>query len=81
MTPAEARATLEELLQRIAPDVDLAEVPGDALLQVDLELDSMDVLNLVAAVHDATGIEVPERDFGHLATLDGFARYLAGRAP
>jgi acyl carrier protein len=37
---------------------------------------SVDFLNLVTALHDETGIEVPERDYPRLATLDGFVAYV-----
>ena len=38
----------------------------------------MDFLNLVTAVHDETGIDIPERDYPQLGSLDGFADYVAG---
>jgi len=65
-----------QLLHRIAPEVDLAEVDDDALLQDEMDLDSMDFLNLVTALHDATGIEVPERDYPSLSTVGGFVAYV-----
>ena len=37
----------------------------------------MDFLNLVTALHEATGIEVPERDYPQLNTIDGFVGYIA----
>ena len=45
-------------------------------LQEELDLDSMDFLNFVAAILDETGIDVPERDYPQLQSLDGCARYL-----
>jgi acyl carrier protein len=69
---------LTRLLHRIAPEVDVAAVSDDALLQDGLELDSMDFLNLVTAIHDETGIDIPERDYPQLATMGGFIDYIAG---
>ena len=76
-----ARATLTRLLRRIAPELDLASVADDALLQDELELDSMDFLALVAALAQDTGVEIPERDYPELATVGGFVAYVARRAP
>jgi acyl carrier protein len=81
-TTEDPRALLGRLLSRIAPEVDLDEVDPAAPLQEALDLDSMDFLNLVTALHEATGIEVPERDYPLLATLDGWVAYVeAARAP
>jgi len=80
MTPDAARRAVHEEIARIAPDADPAAVPGDADLREELDLDSMDFLNLVAALHRRLGVEIPEADYPKLATLDGFADYLAARA-
>ena len=61
--------------------VELDEVDDDDLIQDALDLDSMDFLNLVTAVHEATGIDVPERDYPALASVGGFVGYLAAAAP
>jgi acyl carrier protein len=54
-------------LQSIAPDDDIVEA---------LDLDSMDVLNVMAAVAQQTGLEVPERHYPRTRTLDGFVNEL-----
>ena len=81
MNTTDARTLLEGLLHRIAPEIDLAEADPAAPLQDALDLDSMDFLNLVTALHDETGIDVPERDYPQLASIDGFVAYVtaAGR--
>lgn len=76
MNADDARALLGRLLHRIAPEVDLDEVDPDASLQESLDLDSMDFLNLVTALHDETGIDVPERDYPSLSTIAGFVAYV-----
>jgi acyl carrier protein len=68
------------LLHRIAPEVDLADADRQASLQDTLDLDSIDFLNLVASLHDATGIDVPEHDYPQLASIDGFVTYVAAAA-
>jgi acyl carrier protein len=74
----DARALLDRLLHRIAPEVDLETIDPHAELQEDLDLDSMDFLNLVTALHDETGIDVPERDYPRISTVEGFVTYLVG---
>ncbi|HVV36121.1 MAG TPA: acyl carrier protein [Acidimicrobiales bacterium] len=81
MTTTEARALLEQLLQRIAPELDLSEVEPDTPLQDTFDLDSMDFLQLITDLHERTGIDVPERDYPKLGTIDGFVRYLVAAAP
>ncbi len=78
MNTTDARALIDRLIHRIAPEVDLAEADPQAPLQDTLDLDSMDFLNLVTAVHEETGIDIPERDYPQLGSLDGFADYVAG---
>ncbi len=81
MTPAAARALLADLLGRIAPEIDLDEIDPAAALQEVAELDSIDLLNLVTALHEATGIDVPERDYPRIATVDGFVAYVVAASP
>lgn len=79
MTDANIEPTVRRLLQELRPEVDLASVPGDADLREELDLDSMDFLNFVIAIHDATEIEIPEDDYAELMTLDECIAYLEGR--
>jgi acyl carrier protein len=75
-TVADPRALLARLLRKIAPEVDLDEVDPAAPLQEAVDLDSMDFLNLVTALHEETGLEIPERDYPLLSTVDGFVQYV-----
>ena len=52
----------------------------DVRLREELDLDSMDFLNLLVGVHQRTGIEIPEADYPKLATLDRLVAYLAARS-
>lgn len=76
MRPEDAHALLARLVRRIAPEVDPADLVPDALLQESFDLDSMDFLNLVTALHDEVGVDVPERDYPRLATVGGFVDYV-----
>jgi acyl carrier protein len=77
MKTDDARALFEALLHRIAPEVDLDAVDPEAPLQEEVDLDSMDFLNLVTALHEKTGIDIPERDYPSLSTVAGFIAYIA----
>ncbi len=61
----------------VAPDADVGHVGPDDDLIESLGLDSMDLLNVVAAVAQRTGLEVPERDYPALRTMRGFLDELA----
>ena len=76
MNTSDSLALIQRLLHSIAPEADVGAINGQGPLQEQLDLDSMDFLNLVTAVHDATGLEIPERDYPLLASLDGFVEYL-----
>jgi len=76
MTEDEARALIATVLHEVAPEVDLDEVGEGQTLQEALDLDSIDFLNLVVGLHERTGIEIPERDYPELSTLDGCVAYL-----
>ena len=63
-------------LALIAPEADFDSLPPDADLRDELDLDSMDFLNFVTGIYARTGIEVPERDYPKLLTLNACVRYL-----
>ena len=79
MTRDEIRKTVIDALTRIAPEIDPASIESGASFRDQLDLDSMDFLNFVLAVHDCLGIEIPEADYSRLSTLDGAVAYLAAR--
>lgn len=79
MTRDDIRAAVLRALGDVAPEADLASLRPDRDLRDQLDLDSMDMLNAVIALHHALGIDIPEADYARLATLDGAVDYLAGR--
>jgi acyl carrier protein len=79
MTDEDIRAIYLEELSRVAPDIDPATVGEDDHLQDDLELDSMDVLNLVTALHQRLGLDIPETDYPEIATLSVAVGYIRKR--
>jgi len=79
MTEDELRTAFLEELTSVAPDIVADDVGGNDHLQDDLELDSMDVLNLVTALHERLGVDIPEADYTRIETLDKAVAYLAER--
>jgi acyl carrier protein len=79
MTKDEIRAAFLKELVNVAPDIDPATVAEEDHLQDDLELDSMDVLNLVTALHARFGVDVAEADYPQIATLATAVPFLAAR--
>ena len=79
MSRDEIRATVLRVLGDIAPEADLATVRPDVAFREQLDLDSMDVLNVVIGLHEALHVEIPETDYAQLATLEGCVDYLSAR--
>jgi acyl carrier protein len=80
MTPDDVRRAVVEALTRIAPEIDPGSIQPDASFRDQLDLDSMDFLNFVLALHDRFGVDIPEADYRHLYTLEGAVAYLTSRA-
>jgi acyl carrier protein len=81
MEREDARTLVASLLRHLLGDIDLRTIDEDELLQDVVELDSVDFLELMASIHAATGVDVPERDYPRLATLGGVVDYVARAAP
>ncbi len=73
------RATILDTLSSIAPEIDPAGIAPDKPLRDQVDLDSMDFLNVIIRLHEVLGIDIPESDYASLATLDGAVDYLARR--
>ncbi len=78
MNEQQLREIVISVLSEVAPDGDPNAIDPDASLSDQLDIDSMDFLNIVVAIHERTGIEVPERDYPKLGTLNDAVGYLAG---
>jgi len=79
MTQPDVRAVVREELNNIAPEIDLTTINPTADLREALDIDSMDFLNFVTAIHHRLGVDVPELDYPKLITLDGAVKYLEAK--
>ena len=79
MTPAEIRQEILEILEDIAPDEDLSQLQDEVAFREQLELDSMDFLDIVMELRKRHRIQIPEEDYGELASMGSTVRYLEPR--
>lgn len=80
MSAGAIRQVIVEALSRIAPEVDMGSIRPDAPLRDQLDLDSIDFLNLMLALHERLGLEIPESDYARFSTMDDAVAYLKARA-
>jgi acyl carrier protein len=84
MTREEIITAIKDIIRTIAPDEPLDGLKTDVRLREQIELDSMDFLDIVMELRKRYGVHVPEEDYKELATLDGCVAYLgpklAGKA-
>jgi acyl carrier protein len=81
MNPNEVRAGVLAELKRIAPEVEEGELAPAKPLREQVDLDSMDWLNFIVALHERFKLEIPESDYARLGTLDETVAYLGRRLP
>ena len=76
MTPAQIKQAVQEILQGIAPDEDLSDLKEDVPFREQLELDSMDFLDIVMELRKRYRVQVPEEDYIQLASMQSTVQYL-----
>ena len=79
MTKEQIKDKILEIIAQIMPDENLSNLKGDIPIREQVELDSMDFLDIIMELRKRYGIEVPEDDYVHLDTLDGSVAYLEPR--
>jgi acyl carrier protein len=73
------REAVLKALTSVAPEIDPSSLGADEPFRQEFDLDSMDFLNFVVALHARLHVDVPEADYPKLATLNGAVEYLATR--
>jgi len=76
MTPADIRQEVIDILEDIAPDEDLSGMKDEVAFADQLELDSMDFLDIVMELRKRHRIQIPEEDYGQLASMESTVKYL-----
>lgn len=76
MTPADIREEILDILSDIAPDEDLSGLVDDKPFREQLELDSMDFLDIVMELRKRHRIQIPEEEYGQLASMASTVAFL-----
>jgi len=76
MTEDQVKQIVIDIINEIAPDEDTTDLKSEVNLRDQMDLDSMDFLDIVMELRKQHGIEVPEAEYPKLASLDSCAEYL-----
>ncbi len=76
MTPADIREEILDILEDIAPDEDLSEIKDEVSFRDQLELDSMDFLDIIMELRKRYRIQIPEEEYAELSSMDSTCKYL-----
>jgi acyl carrier protein len=76
VTRNELRRVVVEALTSVAPEIDPNVLQGNTPLRQELDLDSMDFLNFIIALHGSTGVDIPETDYMKLGTIEDAVQYI-----
>jgi acyl carrier protein len=76
MTSTDIKDEIIDILSEIVPDEDLSNLDENKPLREQIELDSMDFLDIVMELRKRYRIQIPEDDYVNLATLSGTVKYL-----
>ena len=72
-------ATVLGILRKIAPEIEPEAIDRARPLRHQVDLDSMDWLNFLVALHERLSVSIPETDYAQLVTLDNVLDYLLAR--
>jgi len=75
----EIKTRVIAIIKSIAPEVEEGELRADRPLRDQIDLDSMDWLNVLVAVNEKLHVDIPEADYGKLVTLDNLVAYLRAK--
>ena len=81
MKPEELKSQVLSILTTIAPELEPGELRADKPLRNQVDLDSMDWLNFLVALHERLKVDIPEADYAKLVTLDDLLAYLKKKMP
>jgi acyl carrier protein len=76
MTAEQIRQVVLDILSRIAPDEDLSNLDDEVAFRDQMELDSMDFLDIVMELRKMYRVQIPEEDYENLVTMASTVKYL-----
>lgn len=75
MTQEQIQKIIIKQILEITPDIEEGDIIADKNLQRSLEIDSFDFLKILMALNDILGVEVPEKDYAKVDTLEHMTQY------
>ncbi len=81
MNEEEIKEIVFQLLKKIAPDTEPSTLKPNENIRETLNIDSFDSLQFIVALNEKTGIEIPEEDYGKIATLLALTAYIKNKKP
>ena len=79
MTQDQCKAAVLAIIADIAPDEDLSDIKPDLRLRDQIDLDSMDFLDIVMELRKRYRVQIPEEEYPALASMNSTVEYLAPR--
>ena len=76
MNSEQIRPVILDILKRIAPDEDLSDLQDDVPFREQMELDSMDFLDIVMELRKQYRVQIPEEDYENLTSMGSTITYL-----
>lgn len=80
MTETAVRDAVYQSLHAVAPEIDLDEIDAAKPIGPQMDVDSIDFLNVLMFIAEKTGVDIPERDYPKVQTIDDTVVYVAARA-
>jgi len=77
MNEDQIRTAVLESISDIAPEADVSTLDPDRTFAFELDLDSMDVLNVAMGVEERTGVAILERDYARVGTVNSLVAYVS----
>jgi acyl carrier protein len=76
MNETEIKQTIFNLLKQIAPDTEPGQLQPDDNIRQKLDIDSFDTLRFIVDLDEKLDVEIPEQDYGKIATLKRLVNYI-----
>lgn len=76
MNSEQVKTVVLDIIADVAPDEEMDDLKSSESLRDQLDLDSMDFLDIVMELRKRHKVEVPSEDYPRLATLDSCVEYL-----
>ena len=70
------REQIIKTILSVAPEIEFETVNPDLPLRDQVDIDSMDFINIIVGIHKTLGIDIPESDYARLSTLNSFVDYI-----